>query len=139
MAKIVFNRIIKSMSGRNNRVVWVRKKRMSKKFSIDSECYLRKYANSVEHSIIQQNNRKAFYIISSKYQILYKNIPEWSGWYEKANEYTNKYHHTISARSLFYSFFLASWQGFGSGLWLPSDLTPQIDFSFENRFLHFWS
>ncbi|GMT50248.1 MAG: hypothetical protein IEMM0008_1787 [bacterium] len=138
MPRITLNPMFDGLSGRLKEIVFC-KKSMSPKGKDLRQGYMRGFTSGVQRSIIQQNNREAFRIVTEKYNTIRLIQSVYSSWVGEAHRLSSQY--TITPRSLFYTFFLDMWQASSSGLWKPADLALSGGFDlwgWENRFLISW-
>ncbi len=138
MPRITLNPMFDGLSGRLKEIVFC-KKSMSPKGKDLRQGYMRGFTSGVERSIVQQNNREAFRIVTGKYNIIRGLTPVYRSWVREAHRLSA--HYTITPRSLFYTFFLDMWQANSSGLWKPSDLALSGGYNlwvWNNRFLISW-
>jgi len=142
MAKVMFNPMIDGITGKSGKIVFVNKS-MSPRVKQSSQGYLRSHSNSSTNSIRQSNNRTAFSIITTTFNQLRQYQTAYQTWIDAANTFSTDY--TVSPRSLFYSFYLAMWTGYGNGWWKPSKLIISTGFgvgsfgtgTFSNSFTNY--
>jgi len=136
--KAVTTDLIDTLKGRHGNFIAVPGK-FAPVEGLETRVSIKRFRSSVRYEVWQLNARKAFSILIQKYSELSSDILALQTWKDKAAELSITHGYTITARSLFFSYFIQKFYSVFSIYVMPSNLLSGISLEWDFRTSREWS
>lgn len=137
MARIIYPTQIEAITGRDGKIVFVRKK-LAEKAGVTPGGYYRRFVSGAATYPRQVNQRIGMKIVQQQYSLLMVDTVPYQTWIHQAATFTIQYGYNINSRVLFNAYYMAKYIGEMSNYVMPTALSDGVSWKWADAASRMW-